>query len=57
MYHFVLILLTFVNGKPIQNRELATFDDFDTCQRVALAMQSADYETGIVTTAYCKRAP
>lgn len=55
MEHFVLMLLTFAGGQPIQHQESAVFADFDTCTRVALAMRHADYTTGIIVSPYCKR--
>ena len=57
MHHFILIMLTFVNGQPIQHQEKATFDDFATCNRVAMALRSVDPSTGLVTSPYCMGRP
>lgn len=51
--HYVLILLTFMGGHPVQHQESAVFDDFETCNRVAQSLRHVDRTTGIVTAPYC----
>ncbi len=58
MHHFVLIMLTFMGGHPMNVPQPgATFDDFATCNRVAQSLRHADSETGIVTSPYCIGRP